>query len=101
MTRLAARIPELSTSLEQEFTVTNKLGIHARVAAQIVKVANRYDAEVWLSRGGNCVNGKNILDIMTLQCPHGSSVRIGAKGRDADEVLKALADLFQGKFGEA
>jgi phosphocarrier protein HPr len=98
---LAATVPELNVRLEQEFTVTNKLGIHARVAAQIVKVASSYDAEVWLSRGGSCVNGKNILEIMTLQCPHGSTVRIGAKGRDAGQALQALADLFQGKFGES
>lgn len=98
---MAVTVPELSDILEQEFTVTNKLGIHARVAAQIVKVAGSFDAEVWLSRGNSCVNGKNILDLMTLRCPFGSSVRICARGRDAKEVLRALADLFRSKFGEA
>jgi len=98
---LAVTVPELSDILEQEFTVTNKLGIHARVAAQIVKVAGSFDAEVWLSRGNSCVNGKNILDLMTLRCPFGSSVRICARGRDAKEVLRALANLFRSKFGEA
>jgi phosphocarrier protein HPr len=86
--------------LEQEFIVANKVGIHARVAAQIVKVASQFEAEIWISKGGSKANGKSILDIMTLVCPQGSKVLISVKGPDASEALHALAALFQTKFGE-
>jgi len=89
--------------LEQEFIVSNKLGIHARVAAQIVKVANQFESEIWISKIGNNnkVNGKSILDIMTLVCPHGSKVEVQTEGPDAPAAMAALASLFQTKFGEA
>lgn len=87
--------------LEQEFVVSNKLGIHARVAAQIVKVANQYQSEIWISKSGNKVNGKSILDILTLVCPHGSKVSVVVSGPDASEALNALGALFRTKFGES
>jgi phosphocarrier protein HPr len=87
--------------LEQEFIVANKLGIHARVAAQIVKVASQFQSEVWISKSGNKVNGKSILDLMSLACPHGSKIQVCIKGPDATDALDALASLFQTKFGEA
>lgn len=89
--------------MEQEFIVSNKLGIHARVAAQIVKVASQFDSEIWISKTGNNakVNGKSILDILTLVCPHGSKVQIHVEGPDAHDALAALACLFQTKFGES
>ncbi|MGV8073511.1 MAG: HPr family phosphocarrier protein [Syntrophobacteraceae bacterium] len=87
--------------LEQEFIVANKLGIHARVAAQIVKVASQYESEIWISKSGNQVNGKSILDLLTLACPHGSKVNVTVRGADASEALDALAVLFQTKFGES
>ncbi len=92
----AAEVPVLV----QEFVVANRLGIHARVAAQIVRVANQFESEILITRCDNTVNGKSILDIMTLVCPHGSKVLISAKGPDAAETLNALAALFQTKFGE-
>lgn len=87
--------------MEQEFIVANQLGIHARVAAQIVKIAAQYEAEVHISKSGNTVNGKNLLDLLTLVCPKGSKVLVSARGPDAAEVLAALATLFQTKFGES
>jgi len=96
---LEARAEEFPI-LEQEFTVSNRLGIHARVAAQIVRVASRFDSEILITRCGGAVNGKSILDVMTLICPYGSKVNICAKGPDAAEALNALAALFQTKFGE-
>jgi phosphocarrier protein len=86
--------------LEQEFIIANKSGIHARVAAQIVKVATQFVSDVWIAKGDNKVNGKSILDIMTLVCPRGSKVQVTVLGPDASEALNALAILFQTKFGE-
>lgn len=85
---------------EQHFIVSNKLGIHARVAAQIVKVANQFESEIVITKSGNSVNGKSILDLMTLVCPHGSKILIAANGPDAAAALDAIAELFQNKFGE-
>lgn len=86
--------------LEQEFIIANKSGIHARVAAQIVKVATQFESEIWIAKGDSRVSGKSILDIMTLVCPHGSKVQVTVLGIDASEALNALAVLFQTKFGE-
>jgi phosphocarrier protein HPr len=86
--------------LEQEFVVANKSGIHARVAAQIVKVTTQFESEIWITKGVSRVSGKSILDIMTLVCPHGSKVQVTVLGPDASEALNALAILFQTKFGE-
>ena len=91
---------EASPALVQEFTVSNRLGIHARVAAQIARVAGGFASEILITRCGITVNGKSILDLMTLICPHGSKVNISAKGPDAADALNALAALFQTKFGE-
>lgn len=91
---------EKMETVEKEFIVANRLGIHARVAAQIVKVANQFEAEIWILKSGNKVNGKSILDLLTLVCPHGSKVHISACGPDASDALNALASLFQAKFGE-
>lgn len=87
--------------MEQEFIVANQLGIHARVAAQIVKTAAQYDADVRISKSGNSVDGKSLLDLLTLVCPKGSKVLVSACGPDAADVLAALASLFQAKFGES
>lgn len=96
----STRFEEEMAVLEQHFIVSNKLGIHARVAAQIVKVANQFESEIVISKSGNTVNGKSILDVMTLVCPHGSEILITATGSDAAAALDALAGLFQNKFGE-
>ncbi len=87
-------------TLEQEFIVANRLGIHARVAAQIARVASQFESEVWIAKGDSKVSGKSILDIMTLVCPYGSTVQVSVSGPDASEALGALAVLFQTKFGE-
>jgi phosphocarrier protein len=92
----AADIPVLM----QEFVVANRLGLHARVAAQIVRVATQFESEILFTKCDTTVNGKSILDLMTLVCPHGSKILISAKGADAAEALHALAALFQTKFGE-
>ncbi len=67
---------------------------------QIVKVANQFQSEIWISKSGAKVNGKSILDLLTLVCPHGSRVRVSVNGPDAPDALGALASLFQTKFGE-
>ena len=83
------------------FEITNRLGIHARVAAKLVETANRFQAEIFLEKDGVAVNGRSILGILTLFCPQGSRLTISAKGIDAKEAMAAFAGLIAEKFGEA
>lgn len=86
--------------VEQDFIVPNKLGFHARVAAKIVKVATQFQADVLVAKDHTVVNGKSILDILSLECPRGTKVKVMCRGEDAEDALKALAQLFQCNFGE-
>jgi phosphocarrier protein HPr len=83
------------------FEITNRLGIHARVAAKLVETANRFQAEIFFEKDGVEVNGRSILSILTLFCPQGSRLTIRAEGADAKEALGAFARLIAEKFGEA
>lgn len=82
------------------FEITNKLGIHARVAAKLVETANRFQAETFLEKDGVEVNGRSILGILTLYCPQGSRLTIRVEGVDAGEAMAAFAGLIEAKFGE-
>lgn len=82
------------------FEITNKLGIHARVAAKLVETANRFQAETFLEKDGVEVNGRSILGILTLYCPQGSRLTIRVVGVDSGEAIAAFAGLIEAKFGE-
>lgn len=87
-------------SIVKIFTITNELGIHARSAAMIVEVSNRYRANIYLEKNGIRVNAKSILGILTLGCPKGSTIIIRADGVDAEEAVEELGRLIENKFGE-
>jgi phosphocarrier protein len=87
--------------ISKTFEIRNKLGIHARAAAKIVEAANRYQADVILEKDGYEVNGRSILDILTLYCPKGSRLTVRFTGSDAAEAMETLSVLIDGKFGEA
>lgn len=80
--------------------VGNKLGLHARAAAQIVKSASVFSSKILLVKDGLEVDGKSIMGIMMLAAPKGSSVTVQVDGRDEDAALAELERLFQDKFGE-
>ncbi len=82
------------------FTITNKLGLHARAAAMLVQIANKFKAKIILERDGKQVNGKSILGILTLACPKGSSLVVRAEGIDEDKALEEIGRLIENKFGE-
>jgi phosphocarrier protein HPr len=83
-----------------EVTIVNKYGLHARPAAEFVKLANRFSSEVWVSKDQVEVNGKSIMGVMMLAAERGSRVSIRAQGEDAGAAVKALAELVQNRFGE-
>jgi phosphocarrier protein len=84
----------------KSFKLKNKLGMHARAAASVVKIAQQFKAEIFLERNGQTVNGKSILGILTLACPKGGMIAVKADGVDAKEAMAALETLIENKFGE-
>lgn len=86
---------------QKEFTITNKLGIHARPAAQFVKIANNYPCEIRVEKDDDEVDGKSILGLMMLAAGHGSVISVTAEGKQADDALTALGELIARDFEEA
>jgi len=86
--------------IEREASIVNQEGLHARPAAQIVRLANSFVAQVELAKDGLVVNGKSIMGVMMLAAEHGSSIIIRADGADAEQAVQALAELVAGGFGE-
>jgi phosphocarrier protein HPr len=86
--------------IEREANIVNQDGLHARPAAQIVKLANTFAAEIELSKDGVSINGKSIMGVMMLAAEFGSSITIRADGPDAQRAVDALVQLVEGGFGE-
>lgn len=86
--------------IEREATIVNQDGLHARPAAQIVRLANTFASEVELAKDGVGVNGKSIMGVMMLAAECGSCITIRADGPDAEAAVAALAQLVAGGFGE-
>jgi phosphocarrier protein len=87
--------------LSKELVVQNKMGIHARPAAMIVRITNRFKADVFVEKDEEQVNGKSIMGLMMLAAGKGSVVRFIASGEDAAAMLAELEALFTRKFDEA
>ena len=85
----------------KEFVVQNKMGIHARPAAMIVRITNKYRCDVFVEKDEEQVNGKSIMGLMMLAAGKGSLVKFIATGDDAPQMLAELGQLFARKFGEA
>lgn len=83
-----------------EVKLTNRYGLHARPAAMFVETCNRFECDTIVVKDGMEVNGKNILDIMTLGAEPGSTLVIHATGADGAEAAKALEELVTSNFGE-
>lgn len=89
-------------TVSKQLDVSNKMGIHARPAAMIVRIANKYnDTEVWVDKDDEQINGKSIMGLMMLAAGYGSSLTFIAKGPDADKLISEIEDLFRRKFEES
>lgn len=91
-----------SAYVDQERTVriVNKYGMHARPAAEFVKLASQFRADVWVRKGALEVNGKSIMGVMMLAAECGSEITIRAQGEDAEDALARLCELVGSGFGE-
>jgi phosphocarrier protein HPr len=85
---------------EREVQIVNKLGLHARPAAEIVKTAAKFQSHITLTRDDLEVNGKSIMGVMMLAAEFGSTITLRADGPDEAEAIEALAALVASKFRE-
>jgi phosphocarrier protein len=85
---------------EREAVVVNPLGLHARPAAQLVKLASNYESDIELVKDGVPVNGKSIMGVMMIAAECGSTILIRAHGADAEAAVAAIAELIASGFGE-
>ncbi|MEZ2720839.1 HPr family phosphocarrier protein [Paenalcaligenes hominis] len=83
-----------------DIEITNQLGLHARAAAKLTKVASQYNSDIHIARGDRRVNAKSIMGVMMLAAGLGVTVTLDAEGDDAEQALGALAELFANKFDE-
>ena len=86
---------------ERNVTVKNKLGLHARPAAEIVKIAGKFKSQITIHREDMEVNGKSIMGVMMLTAEKGTTLTVRAEGDDAEQALDAIEKLVDGKFGES
>ena len=84
----------------RKVTVVNKLGLHARASAELVKLAGQYSSSVELTSGNQSADGKNIMGLMMLAATYGSEIHITTVGHDAQRAADAICDLFSNRFGE-
>jgi len=83
-----------------EVIITNVKGMHARASARFVKCAERFDAEIRVTREGQTVPGTSIMGLMMLAAGHGNVIVIETKGVDAQDALEALIALVEAGFNE-
>jgi len=86
--------------LSRNFTIKNRLGLHARAAAQLVQTANQFTAEVTLQKEDIEVNGKSIMGILLLAAPKGTEIAVAVDGPDEERAMTVLAELIEDGFGE-
>jgi phosphocarrier protein HPr len=85
---------------QRDFTIENRLGLHARPSARFVKVTTRYKCDIWVEKDGEKVNGKSIMGLMMLAAGQGSVLTIIAEGPDAEKALDELEALIKSRFDE-
>jgi phosphocarrier protein len=83
-----------------EFKIVNALGLHARAAAQLVRLSNRFKCDVFVVKDEQEVNGKSIMGVLMLAATQGSMIAVRTEGEDAEPALKAIGELVESGFGE-
>jgi phosphocarrier protein len=86
--------------VQKEIEIINKLGLHARAAAKLVKLASSFDCEIEIQKGNQKVNAKSIMGVMMLAAGRGNVVTIISQGNQASQAIDAIEKLFNDKFGE-
>jgi phosphocarrier protein HPr len=87
-------------ALSREVPIINKRGLHARASAKFVQMVERFNAEVWVTKGGETVGGTSIMGLMMLSAGPGTSITVSASGPEAQAAIDAIAELVASKFNE-
>lgn len=85
---------------KKQYEIVNRLGLHARAAAQLVQTANRFLSDVTIAKDDIEVNGKSIMGLLMLAAPKGSKLMVTVSGEDAEEAIKTIGILIYDGFGE-
>lgn len=93
-------LPAGDAPISKQLEIKNRLGLHARAAAQLVQTASQFDAEITVGRDNQVVNGKSIIGLMMLAAAQGTSVEVCASGPQAAEAMQAIERLVEAKFNE-
>ena len=86
--------------IQEETTIVNKLGLHARASGVLTQTATKFKSEIWITRNGRRVNAKSIMGVMMLAAEKSSKVVVETVGTDEQQALDALLQLIGNKFGE-
>ncbi|MDR1693687.1 MAG: HPr family phosphocarrier protein [Lactobacillaceae bacterium] len=90
----------MTGKISAELKIQNQKGLHARAAAAFVRTVENFDVDVNVSRAGQTVGGSSIMGLMILSASKGTKILIEAVGPQAEEFIKAIKALINGKFGE-
>jgi phosphocarrier protein len=88
------------STVEGKFKIVNELGLHARAATKLVRVADKYKSEVQLEKDGQVANAKSVMGVLLLCGAKGTYVVVRADGNDAEDALREIGELINNKFGE-
>ena len=87
-------------AVSKELLIINKRGLHARASAKFVQAVERFNAQVWVTRGSETVGGTSIMGLMMLAAGPGTTITVAATGDDAEAALAAITELVESKFNE-
>ena len=87
-------------AISRELQIINKRGLHARASAKFVQMVEKFNAEVWVTRGSETVGGTSIMGLMMLAAGPGTTITVAAAGEEADAALAAITELVESKFNE-
>ena len=87
-------------AISRELPIINKRGLHARASAKFVQMVERFNAEVWVTKGNETVGGNSIMGLMMLSAGPGTSIIVSAVGPEAQAALEAITELVASKFNE-
>ena len=93
--------PAGRTRPTRSFEIVNQRGLHARASAKFVRCAERFDARITVTKGGQSVGGTSIMGLMLLAATPGCCIQVDAEGPEATEALDALGTLVSQRFGES
>ena len=87
-------------AISKDLLIINKRGLHARASAKFVQTVERFNADIWVTRGGETVGGTSIMGLMMLSAGPGTTIMVSAAGSEAEAALEAIAELVNSKFNE-